>query len=154
MILLKFRKRNREARKLKILLGLDGSENSLRAVRHAAFILQNFPDSTCTLVFINSPTGKKRLKKTPEIFEEVENNEIREGLEKAQEILNEKGLLYTTKVLDGHDVAETICNYAKEKNFDQIILGTRGLSNLKGIVMGSVSHKVLQLAPCPVTFVR
>jgi len=94
------------------------------------------------------------VKKKAEIFEEVENEEIRAGLQKAQQVLKEKGLLYTTKILYSNDTAEAICKYAKEKHFDQIVLGTRGLSNIKGIVMGSVSHKVLQLTPCPVTFVK
>lgn len=139
---------------MNILLALDGSENSLRAVEYAALLLQNFANSTCTMVFVAPPNFRKGIPNPAEIFEEISNQEIRAALERAQEILNEKGLLYTTKILDGSDIAETICNYAKQKKFSQIVLGTRGLSNLKGIVMGSVSHKVLQLAPCPVTFVK
>ena len=138
---------------MNILLALDGSEHSLRAVEHTALLLQNFANSTCTMVFVDH-MAKKGQGKAPEIFEEVANEEMRKNLEKAQDILNEKGLLYTTKVLTGSDVAETICKYAKQRSFSQIVLGTRGLGNLRGIVMGSVSHKVLQLAPCPVTFVK
>lgn len=133
-----------------ILLALDGSENSVRATEYTAHLLNNFANSTCTMVFVDSSPGKHKA----EIFEEVENQVIRKGLEQAQNVLKKEGLLYTTKILYSHDVAETICKYAKEKGFDQIVLGTRGLGNIRGIVMGSISHKVLQLAPCPVTFIK
>jgi len=136
---------------VRILLGLDGSENSLRAAEYAANLLEYFPDSTCTMVYVDTNTGNWQK---AEIFEDVANDTVRESLEKAQEVLNKRGLLYTTKVLYGTDIAGTLCRYAGEKHFDQIVLGTRGLSNIKGIVMGSVSHRVLQFAPCPVTFVK
>lgn len=135
---------------MKILLGLDGSENSVRATEYTAHLLEHFPGSTCTMVYVDHASGKMKA----EIFEEVKDEEIRASLHKAQQILRDKGLLYTTKILYSGDTAEAICNYAKQKHFDQIVLGTRGLSNIKGIVMGSVSHKVLQLSSCPVTFIK
>lgn len=135
---------------MKILLGLDGSDNSVRATEYAAHLLEHFPASTCTMVYVAHNSGSKKA----EIFEEVEDEAIRAGLQGAQQVLKKKGLLFTTKILYSHDIAETICNYARENHFDQIVLGTRGLSNIRGLVMGSVSHKVLQLMPCPVTFVK
>ncbi len=133
-----------------ILLALDGSEYSLRATEYTAHLLKSFTDSTCTMVFVDTGPGKRKA----EIFEEVADERIRRGLEQAQNILNKAGQLYTTKILYNNDIAETICDYAEEKGFDQIVLGTRGLGNIRGIVMGSVSHKVLQLASCPVTFIK
>ncbi len=49
---------------------------------------------------------------------------------------------------DGEPVAE-ILNTATTANADLIVMGRRGLSELKGLLLGSVSHKISQLADCP-----
>ncbi|MBC8338609.1 MAG: universal stress protein [Rhodospirillales bacterium] len=52
-----------------------------------------------------------------------------------------------TMILDG-DPAKSILDTAKEKDADLIVIGTRGLGSLKGLLMGSVSQKVTQLCEC------
>lgn len=56
-------------------------------------------------------------------------------------------------VLKGHP-AEMIIEYAKNRDVDLIVLGSRGLSPIKQVVMGSVSHSVLQHAPCNVLIAK
>ncbi len=56
-------------------------------------------------------------------------------------------------VTSGHP-AEAIVAVAKKENADLIVLGTRGLSDIKGIVVGSVSHQVMHLATCPCLTVK
>lgn len=51
-------------------------------------------------------------------------------------------------ILADGDPAETIAKLADDKNADAIVIGSRGLSDLKGLFLGSVSHKVNHLAPC------
>ena len=46
------------------------------------------------------------------------------------------------------DPAETIVKLAKEKMADAVVIGSRGMSDLKSLFLGSVSHKVNHLAPC------
>ncbi|MGI9494244.1 MAG: universal stress protein [Geminicoccaceae bacterium] len=46
------------------------------------------------------------------------------------------------------DPAETITGLAKDKKVDAIVIGSRGLSDIKGLFLGSVSHKVSHLATC------
>ncbi len=58
-----------------------------------------------------------------------------------------------THVLDG-DPAKAILDAAKKAGADCIILGSRGLGGLKGLLLGSVSHKVSQMAPCTCITVR
>lgn len=50
--------------------------------------------------------------------------------------------------------AERIVERARRENADLIVLGSRGLSDLKGLLLGSVSHKVGHLAPCSCITVR
>jgi nucleotide-binding universal stress UspA family protein len=50
--------------------------------------------------------------------------------------------------------ARVILELASAEGADVIVLGSRGLSDLAGLVLGSVTHKVLHLAHCPVLVVR
>ena len=52
------------------------------------------------------------------------------------------------------DPAETIVQYAREKNCDQILMGTQGMGSLSGFVMGSVASKVVHLSPVPVLLTK
>lgn len=47
-------------------------------------------------------------------------------------------------------IAET----AASLDIDQIVMGARGLGHIKGMLLGSVSQKVIQLSKCPVTIVK
>ncbi len=49
------------------------------------------------------------------------------------------------------DPADQIVEYSMNNNFDMVVMGNRGLSDIKGIMMGSVSRKVRKLVEC--TFV-
>ena len=51
-------------------------------------------------------------------------------------------------LIEEGDPAETILRVATERDADLIVMGSRGLGSAKGLLMGSVSHKVAQLAPC------
>lgn len=50
--------------------------------------------------------------------------------------------------------AQAILDYVKDHPVDLIVMGSRGLSNLEGLMLGSVSHKVSHLAPCSCVTVR
>ncbi|MDZ5697135.1 universal stress protein [Chelativorans sp. M5D2P16] len=49
--------------------------------------------------------------------------------------------------------ARTIVRFSKDREVDLIVLGSRGLGDLEGYLLGSVSHKVTSLADCPVMVV-
>ena len=51
------------------------------------------------------------------------------------------------------DPATTIVNFAKKMRCDELVMGTRGLGSFKGLVLGSVTIKVIHLAGMPVTVV-
>lgn len=58
------------------------------------------------------------------------------------------------KVYRTGDPAETITEYAKEINADLIIMGSRGLGLVRGVLLGSVSKYVLEHTKCPVLIVK
>ena len=75
-------------------------------------------------------------------------------LDRADITARESGTANTSRVLAYGNAAEKIVAEAEKTSADLIVIGTRGLSDLRGLVMGSVSHKVIQLAKCPCVSVK
>jgi nucleotide-binding universal stress UspA family protein len=59
-----------------------------------------------------------------------------------------------TEIIASIKIADAIVDYAKDKHIDLIVLGPRGRSKLKSLVLGSVTSDVVRLANCPVLTVR
>ena len=74
-------------------------------------------------------------------------------LEEAAGALEVTGIPVVRELLEG-PMAEAILRVAKVRECDLIVVGARGLSDLQGLLLGSVSHKVIQHAACPVLVVR
>lgn len=66
----------------------------------------------------------------------------------AERVLRDKGVKNVHTTVEDGDAARRILECAKRENADLIIVGSRGFSDLKGLLMGSVSHKVSELATC------
>jgi nucleotide-binding universal stress UspA family protein len=71
----------------------------------------------------------------------------------ARAILDQAGVRHQGHAIQG-EVAQSVARLAEELGCDQIVMGTRGLSTLGDLLMGSVATKVLHLATVPVTFVK
>lgn len=143
-----------------ILCAVDGSEHALKAARVAAELAAKF-DSKLTLV-----TVAKRLKITEEVkrYMEVEHltgqpqyvlDEMTETiLQEAKRAVRESGVeKMRTEVKEGPP-ARTIVQYADRTGADCIVLGSRGMGDVEGALLGSVSHKVASLANCTVITVK
>jgi nucleotide-binding universal stress UspA family protein len=68
-------------------------------------------------------------------------------------LFTDAGVSVDQRLLEGAP-GENICRVAAIEKCDLIIMGSRGLSDLKGLFLGSVTHRVLNGAPCPVLVVR
>ena len=66
----------------------------------------------------------------------------------------ERGVRSVQTVLEDGDPASTILRLAKGLHVDMLFLGSRGLGDAKGLLMGSVSHKVAHLAECTCVSVK
>ena len=75
-------------------------------------------------------------------------------LKNASKSANQAGVANVTAEIRDGDFANCILEVAKKVDADIIVMGRRGLSNLKGFVTGSVSHKVSQRAECSVLTVK
>ncbi|MBU0768100.1 MAG: universal stress protein [Proteobacteria bacterium] len=88
----------------------------------------------------------------PQLEEEVSKN-TRKLLENVKSRIEKENIKCETIVrLDGQP-HQPIVEEAKERNIDLIVMGTRGMTGLKKVLMGSVAQKVIGYAPCPVMVV-
>ena len=58
------------------------------------------------------------------------------------------------ELIIGGDVAEVIADVSRVEKCDLIVIGSKGKTDLEGLILGSATHKVLHTAPCPVLVVK
>ncbi|ABB36899.1 UspA domain-containing protein [Oleidesulfovibrio alaskensis G20] len=129
----------------RILLPVDGSKSSLTAAGEAAS-LANIFTADVLLVHCNEvfPNLKQHLDYAREVAKL--SNEI---LGPARDILQDHNIRYVERVVDGSP-AEEIAELARREKCDLIVMSSRGRTVLEGLLLGSVTQRVLKLAPCRV----
>ena len=142
---------------LKILVPVDGSESSSRAVD---YLIKNLgwlkdgPEIHLLNVQHQIPYGNRVSSVIGhDKLAQYHQEEGLAALKSARQKLDAAKLKYHFHIGVG-DEADVICQYAKEKGGDQIFMGTRGLGSVSNLVLGSVATKVIHLSPVPVTLVK
>lgn len=139
----------------KILVPVDGSPAADHAVDFAARLAAD-TGAALTLMFAYELSGASMMGLGPmskgEVQEAVDTVAARafaHGVESAAKA----GLTPTKQTVVGHPAAEII-DFAHKDGTDLIVMGSRGLSPMEGLLLGSVSEKVLRHAGCAVAIVR
>jgi nucleotide-binding universal stress UspA family protein len=98
------------------------------------------------------PAGFVNYKEDParEVYEVVG----RQLLRRAEQLAKEKGATAIECVVADGDPAQQVLDHADKQDANLIVMGSRGLGDLKGLLMGSVSHKVSHLARCTCVTVK
>lgn len=137
----------------RILVPVDGSENSSQAVRFlvkkAALYAQPLD---IHLLNVQRPFPGT-VRGVGEQAQQFHHEEGMQALAPARALLDAAGLKYGYHIGLG-EVGETIAEYAKEKQVDQIVMATHGRGAIMGLLMGSVTRSVLHLTTVPVLLVR
>ena len=133
----------------KILVGVDGSDNSVRAAQRAAELASVF-HSDIVLLFVIHPRESAYYTGLP-TAEGAERAKGEDRLLRAKEVCEESGSKPELKVLPGNP-AEVILDQSEE-GYDLVVLGTRGISAMARFLMGSVTTRVVQLSKIPVMVV-
>lgn len=143
-----------------ILVAVDGSDHAERAIELAADIAAKYGATLHLINVIESAELPNQLRRFAEsehlsggesqIYETI----ARQILDEAAERARNHGAEKITPVIGRGDVAEQILSYAKDNGIDFLVVGSRGLSGFKSMLLGSVSHKVSTLAPCTCVTVR
>ncbi|GAB4540461.1 MAG: universal stress protein [Anaerolineales bacterium] len=137
----------------KILLAVDGSEHALHAARVAADLACTVKAQEFRVVtsydFIPPYLGEPNL----QYAIDARLNAANEILAEAVQALGNIPCEIHTEVIEG-SAAEAIIEVANTRKSDVIVMGSRGLGKLAGLLLGSTSQKVVAHAPCPVLIVR
>ncbi len=144
---------------MKLLVPVDGSENSLRAIQYVLKMAKTHPSMEVILLTAACPTDIIYFATDPfigtsgtQVYQQCEST-FSEKLAAAKKIFDEAGIPVKAELIHG-DPAQTIISYIEDKGIDKVVMGSRGLSPLKGIVFGSVTYKVLSNVKIPVTVVK
>lgn len=150
----------------KILVPIDGSKCSFKALEVALEIAKRF-ESKVTLLHVSSlniipliapetPFITSTSIASPSDFlklRDAESKAIEEMLSKAEALAREQGVEVERSMREGHAVQE-IVRAAREGGHDLIVMGTKGMSGIKELLLGSVAEGVVRHAPCSVLVVR
>lgn len=135
-----------------ILVPMDGSEHALRALDHA--IRKLGKDGEIRLLHVQpaipSSVGDFVGAETVRRYHDEEGEK---AMAEAKARLDRAGIRYTAEVRVGQS-AETVAEVAKACGCDEIVMGSRGLGGIAGMVLGSVASRVLHVSPVPVTVVK
>jgi nucleotide-binding universal stress UspA family protein len=139
----------------KILLPTDGSEASVRALQYMIERLKkDSQGADIDVLHVQLPLPDALpFTADPDTLARLRDDEAEHATASAHELLARSGLHHRIEIETG-DPAQQITHYARTHGCDEIVMGTRGLGTLKGIVLGSVAQKVMHLTDRPVLLVK
>jgi nucleotide-binding universal stress UspA family protein len=141
---------------IKLMIPVDGSEGSLKAVQYVASHIQDYKEGTeLHLLNVQHPivSGAVRHFISHEELDRYYRENAEQAMKPAIEALQKAGLHFTTHTALG-EPAETIVQLASEKGCAQIVMSPRGLGNVSGMLMGSVTSKVVHLSHMPILLIK
>ena len=145
-----------------ILVAIDGSESSMKAVDYAIELAKKQDNSRLTVLNILDMDTVKQISSsiitapTYGLEEyELHKKAVLEWLDAIKRKCENEAIQTEIKVIGGPSpVPDSIIIYAENENVDLIVVGTRGRSGFKKLLLGSVASKVVTYAHCPVLVVK
>ena len=136
----------------KIVLAVDGSQHSDLAADYAAELTEVVQSK---LLVVHAYPQTSDLLGYPDFGNLVARRKSagQTVLDKVRARLEKRGVAFQEDLLEGPE-AEAILAAADAHEADLVVMGTRGLGTMKGMLFGSVSRKVSQHAHCPVMLIR
>jgi nucleotide-binding universal stress UspA family protein len=156
-----------------ILVPTDGSEYAERAVRFSAQVADRRQQAEVLVIYVHlrmQPASQgvasvqvpgQPLQEETSLHVETDDDELLHAQEIVDFAVSEIKTLVTSpdvtvtgRVVVDNRVDDGVLKVAEEMRADIIVMGTRGLSALRGAIMGSVSHALIEKANCPVLIVK
>ena len=129
----------------KVLVAIDGSEKSMNAAEYSICISEKYHAQLYALNVIRVDPDLFISVEIPDYIVEMKN-ESQKYLDKVKLKAREKTIQIKTEIIASLNVAGGIVEYAKNKNINLIVIGTRGISGFKKLLIGSVASGVITYA--------
>jgi nucleotide-binding universal stress UspA family protein len=142
-----------------ILVGIDGSESSIDAADYAIEMAKKDGAQVIALTVNRIPLSSYGLA-TPqdEVKQSIENEdmqEFKEWLDKISQNAKRNSIQLKKEIINSQmSVEAAIVEYAESEGVDLIVIGTRGNSGIKNMLIGSIASGVVKYATCPVMVVK
>lgn len=137
----------------KVLVAIDGSDASMDAADRAISMAKEHSAELSALHVIRPDVDLFGPHETSEHIIEMKT-EGEEYLNKVKFKANEKKIQVKTEIVSSMNVSSGILDYAEQNGVDLIVIGTRGRSGFKRLLLGSVASHVVSYAHCPVLVVK
>lgn len=150
---------------MKLLVCIDGSENSQKCIEVTAKMIDDFKVSEVTLIYVHESAhffpdywqGKYPFTKEEKEQFSTLDKRVKEERQKIfaepLKLLNEKSIKVETMFKVGHP-AQVIAETADSEGYDIVVIGRRGSGGVKKLFMGSVSSTVLQMVKTNILIVK
>lgn len=142
-----------------IVVAFDGSKDSERAVQVACSVSAKYGSKVTVVHVYHSPSmvfapGPGMPVPDSPALEQAAEETGGGVLTRGVEIASRAGVKAKGELIEGPSAVEAIVTFASQQKIDLIVLGTRGMTGFKKLVLGSVSTGVVSHAKCPVLVVR
>jgi nucleotide-binding universal stress UspA family protein len=143
-----------------ILVPLDGSEYSIKALEYASIMAKGFNSKLIALYILPSSIRynlfvNKEKSKINSPFNQIIQVSYIEAQNWLKDITKKIDLEIVTEVIIAEEsIVSEIIEFAERENIDLIIMGTRGRTGFKKLLLGSVASGVVNFAHCPVLVIR
>jgi nucleotide-binding universal stress UspA family protein len=136
----------------KVLVPVDGSPASLRALDFAIEMTRQNPSSSLVLLNVQNISAMDLAGEGTDL-QDAALQKSDKALKGAVGKAEAAGIAFKSTVRTGQ-TAEAIAQAARDEGIDHIVMGTRGLGSIQGLLLGSVAMKVIHLAEVPITLLK
>lgn len=151
---------------MKVLVGIDGSESSQKALQQALRLVRQ-DETSYVLLAVEEPVVMTSASPIPGVLGasgaiawqeeseliQIQKQRLEQALQTAETLCQQAGATCSCRSEIGSPKL-TICEVAQQENCDLIVVGSHGYQGLQRILMGSVSDHVVRHAHCAVLVVR
>lgn len=143
----------------KIVVAYDGSDDSAKAIRLAGSVASKYGSTVILVHVVKSPLvemGAASGMPIPD-YRSIEEAAMTAGksvLTKGLKVAEGMGLEAKGELIDSPSVVEAIVNFAEKEGADLVVVGTRGMTGFKQLIMGSVSSGLVSHSKCAVLVAR